>query len=45
MDFSILLDNVTIARSRKHITKYYDMTEIGKFPTRLKPISYYSTSL
>lgn len=41
IDFSILLDNVTIARSRKHITKYYDSSEIGKFPTRLKPISYY----
>ena len=41
IDFSILLDNVTIARSRKHITKYYDTSEIGKFPTRKKPISYY----
>lgn len=41
IDFSILLDNVTIARSRKHITKYYDTSEIGSFPTRLKPISYY----
>ena len=41
IDFSILLDNVTIARSRKHITKYYDTSEIGTFPTRLKPISYY----
>ena len=41
MDFSILLDNVTIARSRKHITKYYDMSEIGKFPTRLPPKSLY----
>ncbi len=41
IDFSILLDNVTIARSRKHITKYYDTSEIGKFPTRLKPASYY----
>lgn len=41
IDFSILLDNVTIARSRKHITKYYDTSEIGKFPTRRKPISYY----
>lgn len=41
IDFSILLDNVTIARSRKHITKYYDTSEIGQFPTRLKPISYY----
>ena len=41
IDFSILLDNVTIARSRKHITKYYDTSEIGSFPARLKPISYY----
>ena len=41
MDFSILLDNVTIARSRKHITRYYDASEIGTFPTRRKPISYY----
>jgi hypothetical protein len=42
IDFSILLDKVTIARSRKHITKYYNANEIGNFPTRLKPISYYS---
>lgn len=41
IDFSILLDNVTIARSRKHISKYYDMSEIGKFPTRLTPKSLY----
>lgn len=41
IDFSILLDNVTIARSRKHITKYYDISEIGQFPKRLKPVSYY----
>lgn len=40
IDFSILLDNVTIARSRKHITKYYDITDIGNFPKRRKPISY-----
>lgn len=38
-DFFEVLDSVTIARSRKHIEKYYDTTEIGKFPTRLKPIS------
>lgn len=38
-DFFELLDSVTIARSRKHIEKYYDMEGIGKFPTRLKPIS------
>ena len=41
IDFSILLDNVTIARSRKHITRYYDASEIGAFPTRRKPVSYY----
>ena len=38
-DFFKLLDSVTIARSRKHIEKYYDMNSIGQFPTRLKPIS------
>ena len=38
-DFFELLDSVTIARSRKHIEKYYDTNEIGKFPERMKPIS------
>ena len=38
-DFFELLDSVTIARSRKHIEKYYDITAIGKFPERLKPLS------
>ena len=38
-DFFELLDSVTIARSRKHIEKYYNTNEIGKFPERLKPIS------
>lgn len=38
-DFFELLDSVTIARSRKHIEKYYNTAEIGKFPERLKPIS------
>ena len=38
-DFFEVLDSVTIARSRKHIEKYYNMNEIGTFPTRLKPIS------
>ncbi|MBP7806695.1 DEAD/DEAH box helicase family protein, partial [Candidatus Gracilibacteria bacterium] len=36
-DFFKLLDGITIARSRKHIEKYYDMNKIGKFPNRLKP--------
>lgn len=38
-DFFEVLDSVTIARSRKHIEKYYDTTDIGTFPTRLPPIS------
>lgn len=38
-DFFEVLDSVTIARSRKHIQKYYDTSEIGTFPERLKPIS------
>ena len=38
-DFFELLDSVTIARSRKHIEKYYDTADIGKFPIRKKPIS------
>ena len=36
-DFFEILDSLTIARSRKHITTYYDTSEIGKFPTRNKP--------
>ena len=39
-DFFRLLDAVTIARSRKHIQQYYDTTDIGTFPERLKPISH-----
>lgn len=38
-DFFQLLDAVTIARSRSHITKYYDTKDIGEFPKRLAPIS------
>ena len=38
-DFFEVLDSLTIARSRKHITTYYDTTDIGKFPTRNKPKS------
>lgn len=38
-DFFEVLDSVTIARSRRHIEKYYNTEEIGKFPQRLKPIS------
>ena len=39
-DFFEVLDSVTIARSRRHIEKYYSTAEIGKFPERLKPIAY-----
>lgn len=38
-DYFKLLDILTIARSRKHIEKYYDIAEIGAFPERLKPIN------
>ena len=38
-DFFEVLDSVTIARSRRHIEKYYNTAEIGKFPERLRPIS------
>lgn len=38
-DFFEILDSVTIARSRKHIEKYYDSSKIGVFPKREKPIS------
>lgn len=38
-DFFEILDSITIARSRKHIQKYYDTTDIGTFPKRNLPIS------
>ena len=38
-DFFEVLDSVTIARSRRHIEKYYDTKAVGEFPHRLKPIS------
>lgn len=39
-DFFEVLDSITIARSRKHIQKYYNTEAIGKFPERLKPLSF-----
>ena len=39
-DFFELLDSVTIARSRKHIQTFYDTSDIGHFPERLKPQSF-----
>lgn len=38
-DYFQLLDTLTIARSRKHIEKYYDISEIGEFPERQKPVN------
>ncbi len=41
--FFKLLDELTIARSRKHIKSFYKAEEeIGKFPERLKPHAIYS---
>lgn len=37
-DFFKLLDQVTVARSRKQIQRYYDISAIGPFPTRMKPL-------
>jgi SNF2 family DNA or RNA helicase len=38
-DYFKLLDLLTIARSRKHIEKYYGISETGKFPERLRPLN------
>jgi len=38
-DYFTLLDLITIARSRKHIEKYYGTSETGRFPDRLRPIN------
>jgi superfamily II DNA or RNA helicase len=42
--FFTLLDELTIARSRKHIQKYYraSLVQIGQFPKRKKPESIFS---
>lgn len=41
-DYFKLLDIVTLARSRKHIEKYYGTADIGRFPTRLPPKNIYA---
>ena len=38
-DYFALLDCLTIARSRRHLEKYYGNRETGRFPERLKPIN------
>lgn len=42
--FFKLLDALTIARSRKHIARFYPdvMAQLGGFPERLKPVAVYS---
>lgn len=42
MNYFKLLDTLTLARSRKHIEKYYNTEDIGEFPNRLAPINIYS---
>ncbi|WP_460009145.1 helicase-related protein [Methanobacterium movens] len=42
LDYFKLLDTITLARSRKHIEKYYNLDEIGSFPIRRPPINQYS---
>jgi len=39
--FFKLLDELTIARSRKHIKSFYKIEAVGKFPERNKPHSVY----
>jgi hypothetical protein len=39
--FFKMLDELTIARSRRHIKSFYRIESIGKFPERLKPQSIY----
>ena len=43
-DFFRILDQVTVARSRNHIQRYYDAAAIGPFPQRNKPVSLRRTS-
>ncbi len=39
-DYFTLLDLLTIARSRRHVEKYYGTAETGRFPERLKPLNF-----
>lgn len=43
-DFFDLLELLTISRSRKHITNYYNSKDIGKFPSKL-PVSTYNPAI
>lgn len=39
--FFKLLDELTIARSRNHVKRYYTAGDVGEFPKRDKPVSLY----
>lgn len=39
LEYFRVLDLVTLARSRKHIQKYYKDNDVNKFPNRLKPVN------
>lgn len=43
-DFFDLLELLTISRSRKHITNYYNSADIGTFPNKL-PVSTYNPNI
>ncbi|MDF1862129.1 MAG: DEAD/DEAH box helicase [Verrucomicrobiales bacterium] len=38
--FYTILEKMTIARSRKHITEFYKNSDVGTFPEKLKPDTY-----
>ncbi len=38
-DYFKLLDLLTIARSRKHVQKYYGIADTGRLPERLRPVN------
>src|SRR5690606_13369485 len=42
-DFFEILDSLTIGRSIKHITTYYDISAIGKYPQRNEPLAIQSS--
>lgn len=37
--FFKLLDELTIARSRRHVVNHYELSSVGHFPARLKPVA------
>lgn len=41
-DYFRLLDLLTIARSRKHVERYYGVEEMGAFPEKMEPLNIYA---